>query len=152
MVPAPFGALGVSSDDLVIRSIVFLPPGTPALAPRSALAEERGGRSSPTSDHCCRHAAARDLGLRLPAPRLGRDCADSGRRTAALRRPARRLGSAARAVGQACGANPIRSSYLSPQGRLRRGLGGFANSTGGFLLDTKRWLLAHEAAPLPLLP
>jgi methylated-DNA-[protein]-cysteine S-methyltransferase len=24
------------------------------------------------------------------------------------------------------------------------GLGGFANANGGYLLDTKRWLLAHE--------
>ncbi len=54
--------------------------------------------------------------------------------------------SAARAVGQACGANPYPvvvpcHRVLAAQG----GLGGFARQNGGFLLEVKRWLLAHEA-------
>jgi hypothetical protein len=34
------------------------------------------------------------------------------------------------------------------------GIGGFAHSTGGYLLEAKRWLLAHElgADPFELTP
>lgn len=55
------------------------------------------------------------------------------------------LGSAPRAVGQACGANPL--PLVVPCHRViaaKGGLGGFARQRGGFLLDVKRWLLAHE--------
>jgi len=58
---------------------------------------------------------------------------------------ARALHSAPRAVGQACGANPF--PLVIPCHRVLAsggGLGGFARHGGGFLLDVKRWLLAHE--------
>jgi len=58
---------------------------------------------------------------------------------------ARRIGSAPRAVGQACGANPF--PLIVPCHRIVAtggGLGGFSRQGGGFLLDVKRWLLAHE--------
>ena len=61
---------------------------------------------------------------------------------------ARELGSVARAVGQACGANPF--APLVPCHRVigAAGLGGFAHSTdeAGELLGIKRWLLRHEGA------
>lgn len=50
-----------------------------------------------------------------------------------------------RAVGNACGANPY--PIVVPCHRVvaaNQGLGGFARQRGGFLLDIKRWLLAHE--------
>lgn len=55
------------------------------------------------------------------------------------------LNSAPRAVGQACAANPL--PVVVPCHRViaaNGGLGGFARQSGGFLLDVKRWLLAHE--------
>jgi methylated-DNA-[protein]-cysteine S-methyltransferase len=57
---------------------------------------------------------------------------------------AQALGSAPRAVGNACGANPY--PLVVPCHRIvaAHGLGGFARNRGGFLLDIKRWLLAHE--------
>lgn len=53
-----------------------------------------------------------------------------------------RLGSAARAVGRACGANPI--PVIVPCHRVvaATGLGGFSGGAG---LATKKILLAHEA-------
>ena len=60
---------------------------------------------------------------------------------------ARRLKSVPRAVGQACGRNPY--PVVVPCHRVVAadgGLGGFASATGGYLLDAKRWLLAHEKA------
>jgi methylated-DNA-[protein]-cysteine S-methyltransferase len=57
---------------------------------------------------------------------------------------ARQLGTAARAVGQACGSNPL--PILIPCHRVvaARGLGGFMHASSGTPLDVKTWLLAHE--------
>ena len=57
---------------------------------------------------------------------------------------AKRLGTAARAVGQACGSNPL--PILIPCHRVlaANGLGGFMHSSSGVPLDVKTWLLAHE--------
>jgi len=54
------------------------------------------------------------------------------------------LNSIPRAVGQACGANPF--PLVTPCHRVlaKHGLGGFAHASGGWLLETKRWLLRHE--------
>lgn len=66
---------------------------------------------------------------------------------------AQSLGSAPRAVGQACGANPL--PILVPCHRVvaAGGLGGFMHASRGAPLDVKRWLLAHEghrgARPAP---
>lgn len=60
---------------------------------------------------------------------------------------ARRIGSAARAIGAACGANPL--PVVIPCHRIvgaGGALGGFAHAREGFLPGIKRWLLAHEAA------
>ena len=56
------------------------------------------------------------------------------------------LGSAARAVGQACRANPL--PIIVPCHRVvaAQGLGGFAGDTSGRKLEVKRWLLRHEGA------
>ncbi|MRR09079.1 methylated-DNA--[protein]-cysteine S-methyltransferase [bacterium] len=59
------------------------------------------------------------------------------------------LGSGPRAVGNACGANPYPvvvpcHRVVAASGGSNGGLGGFARTRGGFLLDIKRWLLAHE--------
>jgi methylated-DNA-[protein]-cysteine S-methyltransferase len=58
---------------------------------------------------------------------------------------AARIGTGPRAVGNACGANPY--PVVVPCHRVvaaNQGLGGFARSRGGFLLDVKRSLLNHE--------
>ena len=54
------------------------------------------------------------------------------------------LQSCAQAVGQACGANPV--PIIIPCHRVvgKAGLGGFMHHSGGYALDIKRWLLAHE--------
>lgn len=60
---------------------------------------------------------------------------------------AQAIGSSPRAVGNACGANPY--PLVVPCHRVvaaNHGLGGFARSSGGFLLDVKRWLLRHEGS------
>lgn len=62
---------------------------------------------------------------------------------------ARQLGTAPRAVGQACGANPL--PILIPCHRVvaASGLGGFMHAASGAPLDVKAWLLTHEATAMP---
>ena len=57
---------------------------------------------------------------------------------------AKRLGSSPRAVGQACGNNPI--PLVVPCHRVvsQTGQGGFMHHAEGDFLNIKRWLLAHE--------
>ena len=57
---------------------------------------------------------------------------------------AKQLGTAARAVGQACGSNPL--PILIPCHRVvsASGLGGFMHASSGAPLDVKTWLLTHE--------
>lgn len=66
----------------------------------------------------------------------------------------RKLDAVPRAVGQACGDN--RLPIVIPCHRVvgADGIGGFAHATGGYLLEVKRWLLAHElgADPFELRP
>ncbi len=57
---------------------------------------------------------------------------------------AQALRSGPRAVGNACGANPYPIVVPCHRVVASQGLGGFARNRGGFLLDIKRWLLAHE--------
>ena len=74
-------------------------------------------------------------------------CAIPRGRTRTYGELARELGSVdARAIGQACGDN--RLPIVIPCHRVvaADGIGGFGHSTGGYLLEAKRWLLMHEAA------
>jgi methylated-DNA-[protein]-cysteine S-methyltransferase len=64
----------------------------------------------------------------------------------------RRLDAPARAVGQACGDN--RLPLVIPCHRVvaADGIGGFAHSSGGWLIEAKRWLLEHERGAFELAP
>ena len=57
---------------------------------------------------------------------------------------AQRLRTSARAVGNACRANPI--ALIVPCHRVVsiQGLGGYAGATSGWKLSVKKWLLEHE--------
>jgi len=59
---------------------------------------------------------------------------------------ARELRSAPRAVGQACGANPVPLVVPCHACSLRAESAAFAHHEAGFHLAIKRWLLAHEGA------
>lgn len=143
----PFGALGVRTKGEAIAEIRFLPPGTRAVEPKTALARRACAQLSA-------YLADPQAGFDLPLQAAGTDFQRSvWRAIAAIPKGktlsygeiAKRLQSAPRAVGQACGRNPY--PVVVPCHRVvaaAGGLGGFANARGGYLLDTKRWLLAHE--------
>lgn len=65
---------------------------------------------------------------------------------------ARELGADARAIGQACGDNKLPIVIPCHRVVAADGIGGFAHSTGGYLLEAKRWLLMHEAPEFELRP
>jgi len=146
VISAPFGALGIDCTTDVVNEIRFLPPGCAPQAPRNALAAR-------TATQLDRWLADPNTSFDLPLMTRGtafqrRVWATIGaipmgqmRRYGEI---AAELGSAARAVGQACGANPF--PILVPCHRVvaRQGSGGFAHAQAGFLIETKRWLLRHE--------
>ncbi|HSA90665.1 MAG TPA: methylated-DNA--[protein]-cysteine S-methyltransferase [Burkholderiales bacterium] len=77
-------------------------------------------------------------------------CAIPRGRTRTYGELARELGADPRAVGQACGDN--RLPIVIPCHRVvaADGIGGFGHSRRGYLLEAKRWLLAHEAPAFEL--
>ncbi|MDH5765217.1 MAG: MGMT family protein [Gammaproteobacteria bacterium] len=64
---------------------------------------------------------------------------------------ARELGSSARAVGNACRANPIPLFIPCHRVVAKSGIGGFAGQTAGRELAIKTALLRHEGVEIPLL-
>lgn len=61
---------------------------------------------------------------------------------------AQQLNSSPRAVGGACGRNPL--PIIIPCHRItaKHALGGFNQQQSGWLIDVKRWLLTHEQKAL----
>ncbi len=146
IIPAPFGALGITCTSDVITEIRFLPPGTAARAPTTAIA-----RSAADQLKVWLQDASATFNLPLaPAgtPFQRRVWTAISAIPAGERRSygdiSTELGSAARAVGQACGANPYPIVVPCHRVVAKHALGGFANARGGFLIETKQWLLRHE--------
>lgn len=143
---APFAVLGIKTDGTALTGLDFLPLGTPALEPQDAV-------SSQACTQLQAYLADPLFSFDLPLALHG--TAFQSRVWQALRQIpsgstqsygelARRLRSAPRAVGQACGANPVPVIIPCHRVLARDGLGGFMNSAGGDPLAIKCWLLQHE--------
>lgn len=143
----PFAVLGLSSDGHALTEVCYLPLSERARAPRDCITER----------------AAREITLYLRDPSHRIDVPIAPRGTPFQRRVwqaiaaiplgesrtyaeiARAVGSAPRAVGQACGANPL--ALVVPCHRVvgsQGALGGFMNAAEGEPIAIKRWLLTHE--------
>ena len=144
----PFSRLGVRADNDRVAEIVFLRGHGPALAPQNRLAERACGQIE---------RYIRDPQYRFDLPiepqgtafqrRVWRKIATIGAgRTRSYGEIARELDSSPRAVGQACGANPLPLVVPCHRVLAASGLGGFAHHSRGFPLSVKRWLLVHEGA------
>ena len=148
---APFATLGITTTDAHVTGIRFLAPTTPALAPKKGslahlacvqlqayLEDARFEFDLPLALSGTRHRlAVWEAMQRIPAGA-----------TRTYGELAREIRSSARAVGGACGANPI--PVVVPCHRVIGAggdLGGFMGERGeGFERDIKRWLLGHEGA------
>ena len=147
-VATPFCVLGVRTAAERVQEIVFLPVSQAELAPCDAVAES-------VCRQIGRYVADPEFRFDLPLASRGtrfqrrvwsKISAIAPGRTRSYGEIAREIDSAARAVGQACGANPLPLVVPCHRVLAAGGIGGFAHHEGGFHLSVKRWLLAHEGA------
>lgn len=143
----PFAVLGISTDGKVLTSVRYLPRSTTQVAPQDRVAE-RACREIE------RYLADPDYLFTVPYRLEGTPFQHRVWREIEKLCPiktitygvmARRLRSGARAVGSACGANPI--PLIVPCHRVLAaggGLGGFMGGKDPFPLSVKRWLLRYE--------
>jgi methylated-DNA-[protein]-cysteine S-methyltransferase len=150
-VRTPFATLGISTTDTHVTGIRYLAPSIAAKAPKRgsiaflACVQIQEYLENPGYEF--------DLPLRLAGTRhriavweaMQRIPAGKTRTYGDL---ATELKSSPRAVGGACGANPL--PLVVPCHRViaaNRGIGGFMGERSeGFELGIKRWLLEHEGA------
>jgi methylated-DNA-[protein]-cysteine S-methyltransferase len=143
----PFAVLGIRTIPTAVIGIEFLPLDEPAQAPLDAIARRAVAQLE-------RYLADPYFRFTLPLAPAGTPFRQQVWQ-ALLRIPvgasrtygelARELHTAPRAVGGACGANPI--AVVIPCHRVvghHGALGGFMNATTGDPLAIKRWLLRHE--------
>jgi methylated-DNA-[protein]-cysteine S-methyltransferase len=146
--------VGVKTRDERVVEIGYLPPSTepfPARNPLAVRAAKQLARYRENPD------TTFDLPLRIEGTELQRGvwdamCAIPRGRTRTYGELARELGTDARAIGQACGDNKLPIVIPCHRVVAADGIGGFAHSTGGYLLEAKRWLLMHEAPAFELRP
>ena len=146
--PTPFALLGIRTEGEVLAEIAFLPKSAGALGAQDRLAARACAQIE-------RYLADSEFRFDLPlAPRgtpfqrrvWGKIAAIGPGLTRSYGEIARELRSSPRAVGQACGANPVPLVVPCHRVLAAGGLGGFAHHEGGFHLAVKRWLLAHEGS------
>ena len=139
--------VAVKTRDGFVSEILYLPPSVAPKPPQTLLGERAAQQLE-------RYRADPDTRFDLPLLIEGTPfqrrlwdalCAIPRGRTLTYGELARRLGGEARAVGQACGDN--RLPIVIPCHRVvaANGIGGFAHTRRGYLIEAKQWLLAHEA-------
>ncbi|EEG09435.1 methylated-DNA--[protein]-cysteine S-methyltransferase [Pseudogulbenkiania ferrooxidans] len=147
VIAAPFGHLGIVAPFQVVSRIEFLDASVPLLSPEpGSLAEEVERQLQEYFRHPGFHF---DLPCRPQGTpfqqRVWQAIASlpSGA-TVSYGAIAQQLGSSARAVGQACGNNPLPIVIPCHRVLARSGLGGFNHSSAEQTLSIKFWLLRHE--------
>jgi methylated-DNA-[protein]-cysteine S-methyltransferase len=145
---APTFALGIRCSADEVAEIVYLEPCA-EVAPQSLLAKEtvRQLRAYLKNPRFAFGLPLQPAGTAFQRRVWAGVAAIPAGQTRGYGELAGTIGSGARAVGNACGANPY--PLIVPCHRVvaaNHGLGGFARQRGGFLLDVKRWLLEHEHA------
>jgi len=142
----PFAVLGIRHGGDYLTGIEFLPRKTRPLSPQTRFAEKVSKQLEAYLGDPDVHF---DLPLRLNGTAFQRRVWQAimqipRGRTLSYGELARKLFSGPRAVGQACGANPI--CIIVPCHRVlgSGNLGGFMRSDAGDPLAIKRWLLDHE--------
>jgi methylated-DNA-[protein]-cysteine S-methyltransferase len=151
-VKTPFATLGVVADDRHLLGLHFLPAGVAAKAPKpNTIAHLVCVQLMAYLDN---PQFRFDLPLRLNGSKHQLDVWQGMRAipagaTMTYGALAASVGSSARAVGTACGQNPI--PVIVPCHRIVAANGGLGGFMGGKLenpLAIKQWLLKHEGALL----
>jgi methylated-DNA-[protein]-cysteine S-methyltransferase len=148
IVAAPGFALGIKCDADEISAIEFLEPLAEQAAQTPLAAEAvRQLRAYLADPGFVFALPLRPVGTHFQRRVWEQISAIPSGQTNSYGQLAKSLKNAARAVGQACGANHY--PVVIPCHRVVAtggGLGGFARERGGFLLAIKRWLLTHEGS------
>jgi methylated-DNA-[protein]-cysteine S-methyltransferase len=138
--------VAVATRDERVSEIRYLPASAALKAPASAIAERAAEQ---LTEYLHDPDARFDLPLLIEGTPFQRElwdalCEIPRGKTLTYGELAKRLGAEARAIGQACGDN--RLPIVIPCHRVvaANGIGGFAHSTSGYLIEAKRWLLMHE--------
>lgn len=144
---APFAVLGIRTSGGAVTGVDYLPKGERTQAPVNAIAERACRQLE-------RYFRDPEFHFTLPLAPAGtafrRKVWDAIAtipvgRSRSYGELARSLHTAPRAVGGACGANPI--ALVIPCHRVvgsQGSLGGFMGVTDGDPIAIKRWLLTHE--------
>jgi methylated-DNA-[protein]-cysteine S-methyltransferase len=150
---APFGAIGIIADDKAVTALHLLPHGHSAIPPKkNTIAHLACVQLMAYFDNADYEF---DLPIRLSGSKHQLDVWQAMREiqagsTRTYGEIAAEIGSNARAVGTACGKNPV--PIVIPCHRIvtANGLGGFMGTRDEKAKDNplaiKRWLLTHEHA------
>ncbi|MBY0573473.1 MAG: methylated-DNA--[protein]-cysteine S-methyltransferase [Undibacterium sp.] len=155
IVLAPFGFIGVRTEDNLIIELVYLPP-------RFAEKEPTDAAAALAQEQLTRYFSQVNFQFQLPLKQVG--TAFQQRVWQAIAaipcgevrtygQIAKHIKSAPRAVGQACGANHFPLVIPCHRVTAAGGLGGFAHHADetGFHLGVKRYLLGFENVPAYML-
>jgi methylated-DNA-[protein]-cysteine S-methyltransferase len=149
VVDFPRMKVAVTTRDDKVVEIRYLPSSAPGVQAKNSLAEKAARQLERYRDD---PDTVFDLPLLIEGSPLQRGvwdamCAIPRGRTRTFGELARELGADARAIGQCCGDN--RLPIVIPCHRVvaAHGIGGFSHTTEGYLIEVKRWLLAHEIRP-----
>ena len=142
----PFAVLGIRTDGDYLTHIEFLPrkhPTLEPLTPAAALAWDQLDAYVKNSDFRFTLALSVEGTLHQMAVWRAMQQIPCGE-TRTYGELARSIKSAPRAVGQACGKNPV--PIIIPCHRIvsSTGMGGFMCAQDGEPIKIKQWLLAHE--------
>lgn len=146
IIAAPFGKLGVRCSEAAVTGIEFLPSDSSLLVPTGSLAT----RCVAQLNHWFADPDVHfDLPLELHGSvhqnKVWRTMRSIPRgRVRTYGELAAEIGSAPRAVGQACGSNPLPIVIPCHRVVAKGGLGGFMHRADDGAMHIKRWLLHHE--------
>jgi methylated-DNA-[protein]-cysteine S-methyltransferase len=145
-IPTPFAVLGICCSTNTLTGIDFLPLSTPALASKNVLIQQ----VDQAIQHYLQDPTQLDtLPLALGGTLFQQKVWQAIRRippgqTLTYTELAQQVDSGARAVANACGANPIPLFIPCHRVVAANGLGGFMKGRKLDSLNIKRWLLEHE--------
>jgi methylated-DNA-[protein]-cysteine S-methyltransferase len=149
VVEFPVMKVGVKTRGERVVEIRYLPLSSPTVSPANPLAEKAARQLEAYRDD---PDAGFDLPVVIEGSQLQKGVWRAMRaiprgRTRTYGEVAKELGAEARDVGQACGDN--RLPLVIPCHRVvgAKGIGGFGHATSGYMIEAKRWLLAHEIRP-----
>ncbi|WP_188567350.1 methylated-DNA--[protein]-cysteine S-methyltransferase [Undibacterium terreum] len=148
VVAAPFGAIGIRTQDQAISELVYLPP-------RFAEKDATDKVAAKAQKQIEKYLQQPDFRFKLPLQQVGTDfqrkvwaviAAIPQGEVWTYGQIAKHIKSAPRAVGQACGANWFPLVIPCHRVTAAGGLGGFGHTDdeSSFHIGVKLWLLQHE--------